>query len=379
MTILNGLIGLAGICYAGLITWFTYGWLRLSYPSDQEVPEPQTLFFSVIIPARNEAGVINQLLKSLDQQHFSAEGFEVIVVDDHSTDTTLKEVQAAQKQYPALQLRVLQAPNPLDAGFVAYKKAAIRAGIRAAQGSWIVTTDADCQPPSAWLSTLYRYIYRYQPYLVSGPVCYSPQKGLFARLQALEFTALISIGAASLRLNAPSMCNGANLAYKRSVFEAVRGFEGVDQIASGDDELLMHKVHQRYPGRVHFLKHQGAMVKTAPLSTLKAFVGQRKRWASKGAYYQSKWLRALTGFVGLYHLMLLVVPFMPSGLPLYTTAMGFKLVPELLFLAVASSFFSSGRELLLYPPAALLYPFYIVGIGIYSQSGGYVWKGRKVR
>jgi cellulose synthase/poly-beta-1,6-N-acetylglucosamine synthase-like glycosyltransferase len=379
VTTLNGLIGLAGLCYAGLMTWFMYGWLRLSYPSEREVPEPQVVFFSVIVPARDEAGVIHHLLNTLDQQHFSSKGFEVIVVNDHSTDTTLKEVQRAKEAYPALQLRVLQAPDPSGSDFVAYKKSAIQAGIRAARGSWIVTTDADCQPPPAWLSSLFRYIHDYQPYLVSGPVCYSSQKGLFARLQALEFMALISIGAASLRLNAPSMCNGANLAYKRSLFEAVGGFEGVDQIASGDDEFLMHKVHQHYPERVHFLKHQGAMVRTAPLSTLRAFVGQRKRWASKGAYYQSKWLRALTGFVGLYHLILVTAPLLPSGLPLYTTAMGFKLVPELLFLAVVSPFFSSSRKLLLYPPAALLYPFYVVGIGIYSQFGGYVWKDRKVR
>lgn len=375
------LIGLLGMGYAALVGWFIKGWLTLPsfHLNPEKSCEPDQLFFSVVIAARNEAAHIPELLQSLAAQELSFKAFEVLVVDDASTDATANRVKAAQKACPGLRLRLLRAPAPPYNNFVAYKKYAIQHGIQHAKSPWMVTTDADCRVPPYWLYTLYQYICAQQPYMISGPVQYRPLSRLFEGAQALEFMALIGIGAASIHQDQPNMCNGANLAYKRSLFYQVEGFEGVDQIASGDDEFLMHKVHHQFPGKVHFLKHQAAVVDTRPLADPIAFIQQRKRWASKGAYYQSWKTRLLTSFVGGYHLLLIGLLLYPGTLELYGIGMSLKLLPELLFLVVLSPFFGNSRWLPLYPLAALIYPFYVAGVGIYSQFGSYQWKGRALR
>lgn len=378
---MQGFIILIGLAYAGLILWFISGWValpcfRVKYSFSEK---PGYTFFSVVVPARNEEGVIHQTLQSLNQQTFSNTAFEVLVVDDHSSDNTMDVVDKASAQFPTLKIRPFQAPSVNKQSFVAFKKLAIQKGVEEAKGDWIVTTDADCQPAKKWLVTLYHYIQQYDPYLVSGPVQFAPVKGVFTALQSLEFMILISIGGASLKKGIPSMCNGANLAYKRSVFKAVNGFEGINSIASGDDELLMHKIHKQFPSKVKFLKGQEAMVYTRPLSNLLDFFQQRKRWASKGSHYQNPVLTIIIAFVGLFHLMLTFTFFLPLSWSFIGLTFSFKLIPEFIFLTIVTPFFQFRSWLPIYLPAAMAYPFYVVLVGIFSQIGGYSWKDRKVR
>ena len=84
------------------------------------------------------------------------------------------------------------------------------------------------------------------------------------------------------------MGNGANMAYSKSAFNEVGGFSGIDNIASGDDMLLVHKISQRYPGRIAYAFTNEAMVETDPEPDLKSFLRQRIRWASKAAKYEDK-------------------------------------------------------------------------------------------
>ena len=104
---------------------------------------------SVIIPARNEANNIENLLLDLQKQQYS--DFEVIVVDDHSEDNTLEVVERFIQSNPWCRLL-----SNLHSG----KKAALTLGIESAKGSIIVTTDADCRISSGWLSALKRYFGR---------------------------------------------------------------------------------------------------------------------------------------------------------------------------------------------------------------------------
>lgn len=372
-----------GCLYALLIAWFTRGWALLSkFKGDDSSVEPaSTPFFSVVIAARNEENGILKTLTHLFQQDFPLNGYEVHVVDDHSTDKTWQTLKNFQSQYKYLPLYCHKAPDAQNPTYVAFKKLAIHTGIKHAKGQWIVTTDADCQHPETWLKSFYQFIQKHDPVLVSGPVAFWDTKGLLGKLQILEFMALIGIGAATLSRHVPSMCNGANLAYKKQAFWDVNGFQDVDTLASGDDELLMHKLHSRYPDRVYFLKSSAAMVRTKPQSTLKGLWHQRMRWASKGPHYESNFLKALTGFVGFYHLMLLLLLVWPwnGSFLLTVTAFGLKIVPESLFLMQLAAFFKQkSASLLLYFPAAVIYPFYVVAIGIASQVGGFRWKGRKV-
>ena len=107
-------------------------------------------------------------------------------------------------------------------------------------------------------------------------------------MQTLEFSYLIGIGAAFIGNGRASTCNGANLAYRKDVFYQVGGFTGIDDLASGDDELLLQKVAERFAGRIGFLKHFDAVVYTHAKPTLADFLQQRRRWASKSVKYKDK-------------------------------------------------------------------------------------------
>ena len=123
------------------------------------------------------------------------------------------------------------------------------------------------------------------------------KKSLFERMQTLEFGYLIGVGAAFIGNGRASTCNGANLAYRKDIFYEVGGFKGIDDLASGDDELLLQKVSARYPGKIGFLKRYEAVVFTHAKPNLKEFMRQRKRWASKSVKYKDK---KGSGCIGLH-------------------------------------------------------------------------------
>ena len=97
---------------------------------------------------------------------------------------------------------------------------------------------------------------------MSGPVALIKEKIFFQKLQSIEFSILIATGAACIYYRNPTMCNGANLAYTKRIFKEVGGFDGNADVASGDDEFLMHKVAKNYPKEVIFLKDRESIVYT---------------------------------------------------------------------------------------------------------------------
>src|SRR5476651_288986 len=142
-----------------------------------------------------------------------------------------------------VQLIVLNEDKPLNS----YKKKAIGRAIAQAQGELMVATDADCRMGKSWLSAIVGYYENNELLMISSPVTYFEETSLFERMQTLEFGYLIGIGAAFIANGKASNCNGANLAYRRDVFYEVGGFSGIDELASGDDELLLQKVAARFP------------------------------------------------------------------------------------------------------------------------------------
>src|SRR5690606_3333641 len=143
-----------------------------------------------------------------------------------------------------------------------YKKKAIAKAIESCRGELIVTTDADCRMGTQWLKTIVGYFEQQDLYMLSSPVVYSEEKSFFERLQTLEFLYLIGLGAAGIGNGKPTTCNGANLAYRKDVFLELGGFNGIDNLASGDDELLLHKVAEKYADRIGFCKSREAIVYT---------------------------------------------------------------------------------------------------------------------
>jgi cellulose synthase/poly-beta-1,6-N-acetylglucosamine synthase-like glycosyltransferase len=364
-----------------LVLWILYGLLMIrcwqawqSIPVFNPAPKEATITISVVIPVRNEEATIGDLLKALQEQSYPAHRFEVIVVDDHSTDRTADIV----KNFPDVRLIRLET-DPINS----YKKKAIETGIAAATGELIVTTDADCHPPTAWLATLAAFKEEKNAVFIAAPVVMQYNSSLLQVFQAMDFMVLQGITGATVHTKTLSMCNGANLAYERKAFYEVNGFSGIDRIASGDDMLLMHKIRRQYPEGVYYLKSDSAIVSTTPMTTWKHFFNQRIRWASKARYYDDKKIFPVLLLVYLFNLSflaLVVAGFFHSCYWMYLAA-GWvvKTLAELPFFISVARFFDKRwmvKFFFLFQP---LHIIYTIITGLLGQTGSYEWKGRRVK
>ncbi len=362
------------IIYALLFAYYDKGWRSL--PDFHPMNENLNVFISVIIPARNEASNLPIILEALQQQSYPFELFEILVVDDFSEDDTSIIVQS----FPMSNLRLLK---PSVAPEFSSKKKAIEAGVMQAKGELVVTTDADCLPGKNWLKIIASFYVEKDAAFIAAPVKYYPPDYPLQIFQVLDFITLQGITGASVHLNFHDMCNGANLAYKKSAFLDVNGFEGIDHVATGDDMLLMHKIRKVYPEKVFYLKSEAAIVQTPAMPGWKQFLVQRKRWASKSLVYRDRRIIAALALVLLVNLLFIILLGASIIEPWYwwLTA-GFLLMKTIIewpFVNRVARFFNQHSLTLYFPLFQPLHIFYTIYTGISSQFGKYEWKGRKTK
>jgi len=361
--------------YLLLVGYMRGGWKVLGYFS-KGGQTPRTKV-SVLIAARNEEANIGRTLSDILAQNYPQELLEIIVVDDHSTDRTPAIVRSFVAR--GVKLLTLNESEPLNS----YKKKAITLAIAEATGQLIVTTDADCRMENEWLATVVTCMERYDYFLLSAPVVYSQQRSFFEELQTLEFLYLIGLGAAGIGNRYPSTCNGANLAYRRDVFYEMGGFNGIDHLASGDDELFLHKVAAKYPDKIGFCKSTDAIVYTDAKRDLRGFINQRRRWASKSTHYKNRGIVALGVSIWFFNVLLVVSGVAaftgyPELQPIFAAAISLKFLIEFIFLYPLCGF-AKRKDLLVYLPVlTVVHTIYMVYIGIAGNMGKYQWKGRRV-
>ncbi len=369
------------ILYSLLILLYRRWFLELpKFQNDREL-EPITQF-SVIIPARNEAENIDQFLPSILKQQYPAELFEVIVINDHSTDDTTQRIQALQQTYSNLHL--IELSEHIDNSFTnAYKKKAIEIAVAQSKGDWIITTDADCRATADWLLLYDAFIQKEKPVFVAAPVMFFNENNFISLFQVLDFLSLQGITAAAVGAGTHAMCNGANLAYLKSAFYEVGQFSGINHIASGDDMLLMQKIKQRFPGKLGYLFHTNAIIKTAAMPDWKSFLNQRIRWASKADSYQDKSIFAVLLLVYLFNLSLVILAiggfFMANGWSQLLWILIMKTLVELSFMLPVAKFFGGTNTLLWFPIMQPFHILYTVIAGWLGKFGSYQWKGRKLQ
>jgi len=369
------------VMYALLINYYQRGWNRIPefVPAGQS---PHT-FISVVIAVRNEEEHIGALLQSLACQQYPASLFEVIIVDDHSTDNTWQILE--EHPFSNLQLKKIRLAiaNTGEAPIIAYKKKAIETGIREARGKLIVTTDADCRFPETWLSTLAAFHEANNAKFIAAPVRMWQCPGLLGVFQTLDFITLQGITGASVHQRFHSMCNGANLAYERAAFFEVNGFAGIDSIPSGDDMLLMHKIALRYPEHVFYLKSKAALVTTAPAASWKAFFHQRIRWASKADRYQDKRIFRALLLVYLVNAGFLVLAIAACWKSIWLFFLLLLLLAKTLiefpFVQTAARFFDQQQLMWYFPFLQPLHIVYTIIAGWLGKFGSYQWKGRTIK
>lgn len=361
--------------YLLVLVYMTRGWLAIKKPALKTVSKKVTV--TVLIAARNEEDHIGATINDLLAQDYPRQLTEIIIADDHSTDRTAEIISSyAGRGVKLLQLRESKALN-------SYKKKAITEAIRLSSGELLVATDADCHMGPEWLSTIVAYYETYNPVMISSPVTYYKERSFFERLQTLEFSYLIGMGASFIGNKRASTCNGANLAYRRDVFDQVGGFKGIDDLASGDDELLLQKVAAVYPGRIGFLKDLRAVVYTYAKPDLKAFMQQRRRWASKSTRYKDKKVVALAVAIWFFNLSILVnfigSFFSRALLNLLLWQLLLKFLFEAVFLIAVNSFFRRTRLVVMLVVLIPVHVLYFIYVGLMGNNRKYDWKGRHVK
>ena len=195
---------------------------------------------------------------------------------------------------------------------------------------------------------------------------------------------MILVAGAGIQGQFMGMCNGANLAYERAVFEEVGGFQGIDHLASGDDMLLLQKIQARYPDQIGFLKQKAAQTLTHAKPTVESFVEQRIRWASKSGAYQGWAVQAMLGTVWLLCLSMTLDFLMGFWYPTLFFwgffKLGVKGLCDYFFLGLAARFFERPKLMQAFLPAAVLHWWYIAFVGTAGLfRKRYQWKGRAVQ
>lgn len=339
------------------------------------VPEE---FVSVIIPFRNESENILRSLKSIAEQNYPKEKFEVIYVNDFSQDDSLHKISIQNK---SSNIRILSVPS--DYSVNAHKKRAIRFGIQNAKGKIIVTTDADCTHKADWLRSLLSCL-KNDVGFVSGPVEFYSNETLFSKLQKIEFAGLVITGAGLIGSNKPIICNAANIAYRKDAFDKVNGFNDQMNLSSGDDELLMQKIWKETDYKVKFCTNKNAIVETDPNRTVKQFYQQRKRWASKGLFYADKFLIVKLIMIYLFYAGLLVqlglgIVFSYYFIFSFFVSLLIKAFTEFLVLKRGSNILFDNFLLRPFLAAEIIHLPYIIIAGISGAMGNFIWKDRAVK
>ena len=366
------------VIYGLLILFLAKGFDQLNPPKANKYKTDTP--FSILVPFRNEAANLPQLLNSLAELDYPKNKTEIILINDRSNDNFEQVISKFQLDHKALNLVLIHGPSDSDSP----KKNAIELGVSKASNPWIITTDADCIVPENWLQAFNGLICSDAPKMIVAPVTYFLGEGFLNKFQLLDFLGLqgTTIGSFGLKgkgISRPFLCNGANLCYEKQAFSDIDGFKGNKDIASGDDVFLLEKMYDKFPDKVKFLKSEEAIVLTSAKENLKGLIEQRTRWASKTTSYHHSFgkLVGLTVFLAnIFIIILLTLSILNRfswGYFGFFFLLKFNL--DFLLLHKTASFFNQKEVLRSYFFSSLAYPFFTVFVALLSFRRSYTWKG----
>jgi len=243
---------------------------------------PQEQFkksFSIVIAAKNEYENLLELIPLLLKQE--ATTFEIIIVNDQSTDQTESLLQEFESKHSNFHYKTIK-ETPLNFNS---KKYALDTGIRMAKYDCVLLTDADCLPSSPQWAKKMVSQQSDEKEIVLGISHYTYKKGflnLIIRYETLQ-TMISYLGFALVGM--PYMGVGRNLCYTKTAFIKAEGFSGIEKIVGGDDDLLIQKIAKK---KVAICIDKEAICCSKPKKKLSSYLKQKKRHLSVGRYYLPK-------------------------------------------------------------------------------------------
>ena len=366
--------------YTRLFFFYTKSWKEIKVPSEKNNSD----YISVIVACRNEEKNISNLIEDVRSQCFDENRFEMIVVNDHSEDGTLKILNYESEKWN--NLRIINLDNKVFG-----KKYAIKEAAKIAKGEIIICTDADCRVGENWIQKMSDYFTNTDCKFVSASIFYKEQNSLFSKYQMLEILSLVSTSGAAINRKKATICNGANLAFRKKEYLEIPDDEFNN--FRTDDVSLLHYFKKNFTNSISFSKQKEAIVSTSESPTFLSYLSQKLRWISTSKslkdrdtilvsllVYCMNFLIILTIFLFLYFFpknsygdyseIVVIFSFL---LLIYLT----KFISDYLFLKSVLSFFDK-RNLLIYLfPFTLINAVFTVVIVPLSFIIPVKWKGRK--
>lgn len=372
-----------GFSYLYIIANYLKNWHNLKFVPDRNSLE-NIPFISVVVAARDEEKNISHCIKSLLIQDYPVDKYEIIIVDDFSSDKTAELIKIFESS--VTNLKYLFSSANEQGHIISYKREAIQTGISASKGEYILLTDADCTVPTSWITTYSEQFMKEDCVFIGGSVIISDEnQNILTSFQGLDMIGMMVITGAGYQSGNQLLANGANMGFSKQVFKELGGYTQFPQKASGDDMFLLHHFHQHYPKSIRFLKTLSAVVVTQPEHSIKSLLRQRIRWASKNNAYKEMNINFslfVLFIVSLTIVILGILSVLQASIffPMFCVLYIFKIFSDYLLQREAIRFFNKRKLEKYFFISQNIHTLYIAWVGIMaSLFPVYWWKGRKVR
>ncbi len=377
MVIINWILIITATIYLGYIIFFFSG-LRKLKPHQVNLSEYP--FLSVVVTARNEEKVIKETLLSLARQDYPRDRYEIVVVNDRSTDATGRIIQEMRQLTP--NLRTITITDRKEN--ISPKKRALIEAVKTVKSNYILTTDADCLHDEGWLAS-YAALIGDNLGIATGLTVFHLEeyRNSFERtwqnMQNIEYISEQLVAAGTIGHNVGFTANGNNMLFNRQLYERYEQEAIQKQVISGDDFFIIQTA-QKYGFRLRFSLNPATIVHTPPQRTLKDLLNQRARWSSKiGRASNPVVLFSANTFI--YYLGITLYPlfliFMPQYWAIFPLLYGIKIVADTS--CVIYGYKKLGLKLgtIDYILLQLVHAPFIVLCAIIGILFGFDWKGER--
>ncbi len=272
--------------------------------SKEEILEPDSLHnssikISIIVAARNESKNIASLINSLKKLNYPNNDFEVILVDDHSSDGTFEK--AKQSLIGTNNFAIYQNENDSSQA----KKGALAFGVSKAKFPYLMITDADCKPEAGWLKSFSeKFLQGFD--FVSGVAPFNTNKSLINNLAVFENLRASLLTFSLANLGYPYSAASRSFGFSKKAFEEVQGYKNTIETLSGDDDLLLREAVKNNL-RVGLVTDKNAFVFSTVKETLKEYLAQKSRHTKTSFHYLLK-QKIILGVWHLLNLLFFILP-----------------------------------------------------------------------
>ena len=354
--------------YASFMLYFLSGLARLKKrPAENKSGSP---YVSVVVAARNEEDNIRDLLEDLNHQTYTNDKLQIIIADDRSTDNTWSIIKNyIDKNTGFIGVKISEQSKTMTP-----KKNALTKAIEKSRGEIIISTDADCRVPTTWVESIVNTFDEETGIVVGYSKVDTNSEQFFDHYQAVDYLALMSANAGALGRGNSWTGSGQNIAYRRSAFDKIDGFNPVAKQISGDDFYLVQTISKIAVAKYNI--NSDGFVKTKPSHNVREFINQRIRWASNTKkLFNSDLLFLLFLFINLFtNIILLSTLLFKDYWQFSPMFFGIKFLFDTIILFYGSNLLKTEIKINAYLIWFFLQPIYTPLLGIFSMIGKFRWK-----